>query len=64
MPRSSADAYLQAAELAAGQTMQVGDGAGQRVLHGALDEGITLLLGTEFRCRGRQVSHREVLCVR
>jgi hypothetical protein len=55
---------LQAAKLAAGQAVQVGDLLGQRVLHGPFDAGIALLLGIELRDIGRQVGHRIVLRVR
>src|SRR3712207_9345765 len=51
---------LEAAELAPGEAMQVGDGTGQGVLHGALDAGIAGLLGVELGGVGRQVGHREV----
>ena len=66
MPKEADDHFgpsLQAAELAAGQPVQVGDGSGQRVLHGSLDEGIALLLGIELRRIGRQISHRIILRV-
>ncbi len=49
---------LQATELTAGETMQIGDGSGQRVGHGSLDEAIALLLRVKFRRIGRQISHR------
>jgi hypothetical protein len=39
---------LQADELAAGQTMQVGDGSGPRILHSPLDARIALLLGIQL----------------
>jgi hypothetical protein len=51
---------LEAAELAPGEAMQVGDGVRQDVLHGALDTGIARLLGVEFGGVGRQGVYREV----
>lgn len=67
MPEAADDqfrALLEAAELAPGEAMQVSGGAGQGVLHGALDAGVARLLGIEFRGVGRQVGRREVPRVR
>src|SRR5918993_4373078 len=67
MPEAARDQFrplLEPAELAPGKAMQVGDGVGQGVFHGALDTSIARLLGIELRGVGRQVGHREVPRVR
>ena len=67
MPEAARDQFrplLEPAELAPGKAMQVGDGVGQGVFHGALDTSIARLLGIELRGVGRQVGHREVRRVR
>ncbi len=44
---------FEAAELAMGEPMQVVDGSGQSVRHGALDERIALLFRIQLRGIGR-----------
>jgi hypothetical protein len=44
---------FEAAELATGEPMQVVDGSGQSVRHGALDERIALLFRIQLRGIGR-----------
>src|SRR3954464_2028164 len=51
---------LEAAELPPSEAMQVGDGVGQGILHGALDAGIARLFGIELGGVGRQVGYSEV----
>jgi hypothetical protein len=66
--REEADDHLgvtfEAAELAAGEPMQVVDRSGQSVCHGALDERIALLFRIQFGGIRRRIGHRMVLRVR
>jgi len=64
VPKEADDHFgltLQATEFTAGQAVQIGDRSRERVRHGALDEGIALLLRIELWCIGRQMGHRIVL---